>query len=198
MNTLAPDGPYGEDFFKEIVAHAVATGLELPWVGSDSDEVYQWLHDSLRDLILRVLNNDPSLSQDIRDGLLRDLEEFERENALNQALSAGQRAANILQRTAFLEGELSRWATAVGKGLSAAFSGTSRFTWAKSAFENASANIDLPGKNRLMGFATVALVLIASPFVFSKRAADMCVGRVLLRPSDVEPCRYLLQLGTPQ
>lgn len=191
MNTLAPDGPYGEDFFQEIVAHAVATGLEYPWISSDSDEVYQWLHDSLRDLILRVLNNDPSLSQDIRDGLLRDLEEFERENALNQDLSADQRAANMLQRTTFLQGELSRWATAVGKGLSAAFSGTSRFTLSKSAFENASANTDLPGKTRFRGVATAALVLIASPFVFSKREVDMCVDRVLRRPSDVESCRYL-------
>lgn len=168
MNALAPRSTHGDDFFQHIVAHAVSTGVEYPWVSTDPDEVNQWLHDALLDLIIRILNNDPSISEDIRNGLLRDLQEFEEQNALNQALSAEQRAANILQRSAVLSGELSRWVTAVGKGLGAAFGGTRGFTWAKTAFGSAAASTDLPAKNRLMGVATIALVLIASRSICEK------------------------------
>ena len=159
MNVLAPDATHAEDFFRAIIAHAAQMSINYPYADDNPDLAYQWLTDALRDLIIKVLNDDPSITREIKEGLLADLLEFERLNGLNQALVAELRAANIVQRQAVLTRELSRWMTAIGKGLAQAFRGTKLFTWSATVFDQVSSQIpNLPGKEKLKGLSTIGMV----------------------------------------
>lgn len=158
MNALDPNSTYGEDLFRDIVAYATAKVPSSPFNGIDASIAEQWLNDSMYELIVKVLNNDPSISAEIRATLLQQLSDFENANGLNQQASDQDRAAAIVQTSAFLAGELSRWTSAFGTGVAKIFEGTRLFTWAGTAFDKASDNISTAGKKNLKGIATIALV----------------------------------------
>ncbi|KAL9098010.1 MAG: hypothetical protein Q9163_006241, partial [Psora crenata] len=159
MNALAPEQDRAQSFFKTIVAFAAEESISYPYADDDPENAYQWLSDALSDLVLKVLSNDPSITREVIAGLLKDLEEFEKQNGLNQQLSAEQRAANIVERSTILVREGSRWMTAIGKGLAKAFGGTRLFQWGSAGFDAAAEKVgnSVGGVDKLKGSFTITL-----------------------------------------
>lgn len=106
------------------MAMAVGDTSKCAWISEDSDKVYKWVHDSMKDQIIAILKGDDQLSAEVREALMKDIVEFEEKNGMNPQLDAEQRAAAIMEKTALFVGELSGWMSSIGKGLKAAFSGT--------------------------------------------------------------------------
>lgn len=135
MNTMAPELKFADEWFADFIAYTATQTIDYPYVDPDSDLAGQWLSDTMRELIERVLMDDPTLGKDIRDAIREDIEEFEKANALDSSRTAKERAANILTKSTQFLGEAQAWLTAIGKGLGPAFSGTSLYKWLGSAFE---------------------------------------------------------------
>lgn len=128
--------------------------------GGDQDQIYKWIHDSMGDLIVAILNGDDSISAEVREALLEDINDFEEQNGLNQQADAQQRAAAILEKSTIFMTELSGWMSSVGKGLQAAFGGTAMFKWAGEAFDQIAAKFasKLPGVDKLKGLSSACMV----------------------------------------
>jgi hypothetical protein len=160
MNTLAPSQAFADEWFEKIVAHAGAIGLDYPYIDEDSELAGQWLHDSIRDLILKVLLDDPSISNDVKEALLKDIQDFEIANNLDQTQTAERRAANMIAKQAIFLAEAKNWFTAVGKGLSKALGATRLYQWLGTAFDQVSSKVSgsLPATKSLKGLSTLCMV----------------------------------------
>lgn len=141
MNTLAPELTFADDWFADFIAYTATQTIDYPYVDEDSDLAGQWLPDTMRELIERVLMDDPTLGKDVRDAIREDIETFEKANGLDASRTAQERAANILTRSTQFFGEAQAWLTAIGKGLGPAFSGTSLYKWLGSAFDRIASKI---------------------------------------------------------
>ncbi|RAL15220.1 uncharacterized protein BO97DRAFT_463091 [Aspergillus homomorphus CBS 101889] len=160
LDALSPSNNYSEQFFNKIMGMIVDEGLHYSDIEQDEDQdaKYPWLHDSMHDLIVKVLNDDPSISSDVRAALQEQIEEFEKQNNLNQQADAEQRAAAILEKSASFMRELTHWLTYIGKGLQVAFGGASLFKWVGEAFDQVAKKIPLPGANMLKGISSICMV----------------------------------------
>jgi hypothetical protein len=160
LDALSPSQDWSEQFFKKFMAIALAEGLEFADIEQDGDQdaKYPWLHDSMHDLIVKVLKDDPSISSDVEAALREQIEEFEKQNSLNQEADAEQRAAAILDKSVSFMRELTGWLTYIGKGLQAAFGGTSLWKWVGEAFDQVASKITLPGALNLKGLSSICMV----------------------------------------
>ncbi|KAI0976249.1 hypothetical protein F4678DRAFT_456572 [Xylaria arbuscula] len=148
-----------QSWFEKIVAYAGEIGIDYPYIDKDSAMAGQWLEKSLNEFIVKVLLDDPSISSDVKNALLEDIEAFERANSLDQNATAIKRAANIVLQQAVFIGEAKNWFTAVGKVLSKALKGTRLYQWLGKAFDNISAKVSklLLGTRFLKGMTTVCM-----------------------------------------
>lgn len=114
----------------------------------------------MRDLIVAVLSDDPSISDEVKKGLQADIEQFEKENNLNQQADAQQRAAAILEKSTVFMQELAGWFTYIGKGLAAGFSGTALWKWVGKAFDTVAETLSssLPALGNLKGLSSLCMV----------------------------------------
>ncbi|KAI3005469.1 hypothetical protein CBS147345_7540 [Aspergillus niger] len=160
LDALAPSEGLADQWFEYFVGFASERHLHYPYIDPDEDLAGQWLHDSMRDLIQRVLEGDPSVDEDVRKGLEKDIEEFEKANGLDQTATAEARASNIVEKGAIFFGEAKKWLTAVGKGLAVALQGTRLFQLAEASFEQVTKAIgdSLPGIKKLKPLATIGMV----------------------------------------
>ncbi|KAI1298340.1 hypothetical protein F5Y03DRAFT_409408, partial [Xylaria venustula] len=159
MDVLAPSQDFADQWFEKIVAYAGEIGLDYPYIDEDSDVAGQWLHDCMHDLIVKVLLDDPTISKEVKDALLEDIEAFEKANNLDQTETAKNRAANIVAKQALFIAEAKNWFTAVGKGLSKALQGTRLYQWLGNAFDQISDKVSkhLPGTKFLKGLSTLCM-----------------------------------------
>ncbi|GAW22621.1 hypothetical protein ANO14919_121630 [Xylariales sp. No.14919] len=159
MDVLSPSRDFADQWFENIVAYAGESGINYPYIDKESDVAGQWLQNSLNELIVKVLLDDPSMSSDVKDALLEDIVAFEKENDMNQNETAINRAANIVQKQSVFIVEAKSWFTAVGKGLSKALQGTRLYQWLGTAFDKIVARVSkfLPGTKFLKGMTTVCM-----------------------------------------
>ncbi|KAI0549850.1 hypothetical protein F4679DRAFT_228149 [Xylaria curta] len=163
LDALSPGGDWSNKFFDKFLSFTLSEGSTYADIEPDDnqDDKYKWLHDSMHDLIVSVLNDDPNISDDIKKGILADIDEFEKQNGLNQQADAEQRAAAILEKSTQFMRELAGWFSYIGKGLSAAFGGTALWKWAGAAFEKVAAKFPtLKGVNKLKGLCTASMVAV--------------------------------------
>ncbi|GKZ49349.1 hypothetical protein AbraIFM66951_001754 [Aspergillus brasiliensis] len=160
LDALAPSEGLADQWFEYFVGFASERHIRYPYIDPDEDLAGQWLHDSMKDLIQRVLEGDPSVDEDVRKGLEKDIEEFEKANGLDQTATAEARASNIVEKGAVFFGEAKKWLTAVGKGLAIALQGTRLFQLAEASFEQVAKAIGdtLPGLKKLKPIATIGMV----------------------------------------
>ncbi|KAI1817992.1 hypothetical protein GGS20DRAFT_574537 [Poronia punctata] len=159
MNTLAPSKDFADQWFEKIVAYAGEIGLDYPYIEDDIELAGQWLHDSIHDLIVKVLMDDPSITGSVKEALLEDIEEFEKANNLDQTETAERRAANMIAKQAVFIAEAKNWFTAVGKGLSKALGATRLYQWLGTAFDQVAKKVSgkLPGTKFLKGLSTLCM-----------------------------------------
>ncbi|KAI1757865.1 hypothetical protein F4782DRAFT_475448 [Xylaria castorea] len=163
LDALSPGGDWSNKFFDEFLTFTMAEGSTYADIEPDDDQdtKYQWLHDSMHDLIVAVLNDDDKISEDIKKGLQADIDEFEKQNGLNQQADAEQRASAILEKSTLFMQELAGWFSYIGKGMSAAFGGTALWKWAGEAFEQVAAKFpSLKGVSKLKGLCTASMVAV--------------------------------------
>ncbi|KAF3912302.1 hypothetical protein AA313_de0204546 [Arthrobotrys entomopaga] len=73
MNALDPTGKQASAFYSKFVNYAVLIKFfTSPYIG-DTDELRTYIFDSMHELAMRVLDNDPSLDPDLKAGILSDL-----------------------------------------------------------------------------------------------------------------------------
>ncbi|KAH8433829.1 uncharacterized protein LDX57_011464 [Aspergillus melleus] len=160
LDILSPSKDWAGQFFNQFMALILSDGLEYADIEQDGDQdaKYPWLHDSMHDLIVKVLNDDPSISGDVEAALREQIEEFEKQNNLNQQADAAQRAAAIVEKSASFMKELTGWLTYIGKGVQAAFGGASLWKWVGEAFDRVASKVSLPGAAKLKGISTICMV----------------------------------------
>ncbi|RAK93737.1 hypothetical protein BO79DRAFT_284299 [Aspergillus costaricaensis CBS 115574] len=160
LDALAPSEGIADQWFEYFVGFASERHIHYPYIDPDEDLAGQWLHDSMKDLIQRVLEGDPSVDEDVRKGLEKDIEEFEKANGLDQTALAEARASNIVEKGAVFFAEAKMWLTAIGKGLAVALQGTRLFQLAEASFEQVTKAIgdSLPGLKKLKPIATIGMV----------------------------------------
>ncbi|OJI87346.1 hypothetical protein ASPTUDRAFT_116731 [Aspergillus tubingensis CBS 134.48] len=160
LDALAPSEGMADQWFEYFVGFASERHIHYPYIDPDEDLAGQWLHDSMKDLIQRVLEGDPSVDEDVRKGLENDIEEFEKANGLDQTATAEARASNIVEKGAIFFAEAKKWLTAVGKGLAVALQGTRLFQLAEASFEQVANAIgdSLPGLKKLKPLASIGMV----------------------------------------
>lgn len=173
LDALSPSADWSQKFFDNFMAFALTQGVSSADIepGDDQDQKYNWLHDSMKDLILAILNDDDSISKDIKEGLLRDIEEFEKQNGLNQQADMEDRANAILEKSSILMQELSGWFSNIGKGLEAAFGGTALWKSIGKAFDKAAEKVSsIPAVTKLKGLSSIAMVsqVFSPSLTFSK------------------------------
>jgi hypothetical protein len=191
LDALAPSEGLADQWFEYFVGFASERHLHYPYIDPDEDLAGQWLHDSMRDLIQRVLEGDPSVDEDVRKGLEKDIEEFEKANGLDQTATAEARASNIVEKGAIFFGEAKKWLTAVGKGLAVALQGTRLFQLAEASFEQVTKAIgdSLPGIKKLKPLATIGMVcrgLLLCDCTGDGRADRSSLGCILCISTCVE------------
>ncbi|KAG8409171.1 hypothetical protein J3459_017659 [Metarhizium acridum] len=160
LDALSPSKDWSEQFFNKFMAIALSDSLGYADIEPDGDQdaKYPWLHDSMHDLIVKVLDDDPSISSDVKQALQEQIEKFEEQNGLNQQADSEQRAAAILDKSASFMRELTGWLTYIGKGLQSAFGGTSLWKWAGEAFDRVASKIPLKGAAMLKGISSICMV----------------------------------------
>ncbi|KFG84691.1 hypothetical protein MANI_115552 [Metarhizium anisopliae] len=162
LDALSPSSDWSQKFFDKFLAFATTHGASAADIeaGGGQDQKYNWLHDSMRDLIVAVLSDDPSISDEVKKGLQADIEQFEKENNLNQQADAQQRAAAILEKSTVFMQELAGWFTCIGKGLAAGFSGTALWKWVGKAFDTVAEKLSssLPALGNLKGLSSLCMV----------------------------------------
>lgn len=160
MNTLAPEKNFANEWFEQVVAFAGEIGLDYPFIDTDSELARQWLHDSMHDLVLKVLLGDPSITGEVREQLLKNISKFEEENNLDQKETALKRTAAIITKAAIFLAEAPIWFTAIGKGLSKALQGTRVYQWIDVAFDKVAQKVSarLPGTQKLKGLTSICMV----------------------------------------
>ncbi|RAL04454.1 uncharacterized protein BO80DRAFT_485021 [Aspergillus ibericus CBS 121593] len=160
LDALAPSEGVADKWFEFFVGFASEHHIRYPYVDQDEDLAGQWLHDSMKDLIQRVLEGDPSIDEEVRKGLEQDIKDFEEANGLDQSQTAASRASNIVEKGAVFLGEAKKWLTAVGKGLALAWQGIRLFQLAEVGFEQVSKAVGglLPELPKLKSVATIGMV----------------------------------------
>ncbi|KAF2962631.1 hypothetical protein GQX73_g10942 [Xylaria multiplex] len=160
LDVLSPSTDRSKAYFKGFMDFALDQGAQAADIeGVDQDQQYQWIHDSMGELIVAILEGADWISADVRESLMEDINEFEEQNGLNHQLDAQQRAAAILEMTAIFTRELAGWMSSIGKGLQAAFGGTAMFKWAGEAFDTIAAKYasKIPSINKLKGYYSLCM-----------------------------------------
>ncbi|CAD6446573.1 7630552f-96ab-41cf-8523-f973691513a3 [Sclerotinia trifoliorum] len=162
LDALSPSADWSQQFFNTFMAFALNEGASIADIepGGDEDAKYNWLYDSMKDLIVAIINDDPSISSDVKEGIMEDINDFEKQNNLNQEADAETRAAALLEKSTLFMQELSGWFSYIGKGLQAAFSGTALWKWVGQAFDRVAEKFSssLPGVSKLKGLSSICMV----------------------------------------
>ncbi|PGH13744.1 hypothetical protein AJ79_03443 [Helicocarpus griseus UAMH5409] len=157
LDALSPSIDRAQSFFKEFMAFALDGGMSFADIeDGNQDQEYQWIHDSMKDLIVAILNGDDWISSEVREALIQDISDFEIQNGLNQQADNNQRAAAILEKSANFYARAG-WLDV------AAFAGSAMFKWAGETFDNLAAKYasKLPGVDKLKGLASASMACVS-------------------------------------
>ncbi|KAG4032306.1 hypothetical protein MFRU_007g02140 [Monilinia fructicola] len=161
LDALSPSADWSQKFFNTFMAYAINEGASSADIepGNNQDTKYNWLYDSMSDLIQAVLNDDPTISNEVKQAILEDINDFEEQNNLNQQADAQKRAAAILEKSTQFIQELAGWFSYIGKGIQSAFAGTALWKWAGQAFDQAAELVSsLPAVGKLKGISSICMV----------------------------------------
>lgn len=128
MYTLNPEKKYADDWFRKITQYAVVAELELPFLkDQDGKYVSEYIGDAMRELITKILSNDPSITSKVREELEKDLKELMEKNHISQSLSIEKKASMCVQLMSAFSVEVARLLVITGNGLARAFGGSKLF-----------------------------------------------------------------------
>ncbi|KAI1435344.1 hypothetical protein GGR50DRAFT_687065 [Xylaria sp. CBS 124048] len=161
LDALSASADRAKKYFDGFMDFAWQQGAQTADIeGGDQDQEYLWIYDAMNQLVVAILEGSADISDEVRQALMEDINDFEIANGLNQQLDAEQRAAAILEKTSIFTRELAGWMSSIGKGLAAAFGGTALFKWAGQAFDSVAAKYSnlLPGVDKLKGLSSLCMV----------------------------------------
>ena len=105
MLALDPTSTTSDKYFNAVVAYAIAQNISNPYFPLDQDAAEkqkEWLNDSMTQLIILVLTNDPSIDGTVRDELKTDLNNFMTEQGIDKNQAANIAAAEIIAKSSEL------------------------------------------------------------------------------------------------
>jgi hypothetical protein len=122
LNALDSEGMYADTFFNQIVAYAISKNLQNPYFPLDreaAEKQKEWLDDAMKQLILQVLNDDPSLPGTIKDELKKDLNDLATAEKLDITKDAETRATETVAKAAELTSNIVMYMDYIGQGFKA-------------------------------------------------------------------------------
>ncbi|KAL2751802.1 hypothetical protein ACRALDRAFT_1073126 [Sodiomyces alcalophilus JCM 7366] len=166
LYTLHPEEKYPDKWFKIITDYAIANTIELPFLKDENGQYVQdYMEESMRQLITKVLSNDPSFTGPVRDQLEKDLNEFMKQNNINQNDSLEKKVSACVSLMASFTVEVARLLTITGNGLARVFGGSKLFLLAGKLAEkagNAMSKVPMGTKiSKGLGALCVVLPLIS-------------------------------------
>ncbi|TFK68582.1 hypothetical protein BDN72DRAFT_878935 [Pluteus cervinus] len=124
MLALDPTGKATDQYFDAVVAYAVAQNISNPYFPLDNDGAtakaqQEWLNDSMKQLIISVLNNDPNIDGTVRSSLQQDLNDFLQAEGIAKGATAQETADEVVAHLAeFTAGMISAM-SAIGSAFTA-------------------------------------------------------------------------------
>ncbi|KAJ3529746.1 hypothetical protein NM208_g9620 [Fusarium decemcellulare] len=138
MYTLHPGEDYSGKWFRLITDRAIARSVNLPFnKDKDGHYVQDYLNDAMRQLITKVLSNDPTFTGPVRDQLEKDLEEFMEKNGINKQESLEKKVSACVTLMSAFTVEVAKLLVITGSGLARAFGGSKLFQLAGKLAEKA-------------------------------------------------------------
>ncbi|TFK65127.1 hypothetical protein BDN72DRAFT_209785 [Pluteus cervinus] len=101
MLALDPTGNATGQYFDAVVAYAVAQKITNPYFPLDNDGAtalaqQEWLNDSMKQLVISVLNNDPNIDGTVKSSLQQDITDFLQAEGMAQGATAEETANEIV------------------------------------------------------------------------------------------------------
>jgi hypothetical protein len=152
--------PYADDLFANVISRAIAVASTSPYIGLDpnSPDIHDWLTDSMKTLIIQILDKDPSVDPGVQASLLSDLQQLETEEGIDQGQSASLQAEQILKVQSTLLAGMANVMSSFSDGIKAFQQATGGFQRAGAIFDSVVNKIGAKGMFRMKGVATVAMV----------------------------------------
>lgn len=122
LNALDSEGTYADTFFNQIVAYAISKNLQNPYFPLDkvaAEKQKEWLNDAMKQLVLQVLNDDPSLPGTVKDELKKDLNDLATAENLDMNKDAETRATETVAKAAELTSNIVMYMDYIGQGFKA-------------------------------------------------------------------------------
>ena len=165
---------YADKLFQKVVDYEVKNQNSLTYFPTEDPEGEagrQWLYDGMKQLIVAVLNNDPSMDSKVRDELTKDLNALMKDMGIAAEKDADTKALAMLKNMDVLITNMSKWTLAVGKGIGA--------LWGKFGFDLAGSTFD----------RAVQALPTATPFrvALFKGIATFCLVRKHVAPCHGPP-----------
>jgi hypothetical protein len=102
------------------VAYAIANNIDNPYFPLDKDAAgkqKEWLNDSMKELIIMVLNNDPKLPGTVRTSLQKDLDEFAKQEGIDQNQAADKQAEEMIAKVSELTTTIALYMEYISEGV---------------------------------------------------------------------------------
>lgn len=122
MLALDPSSAITDKYFDAVVGYAIKMNVTNPYFPLDKDEAEstkEWLADSMEQIMLMVLNNDPKMTAQVGAALKKDLDDFMSEENIDKGAETKVRVQQIMAKMSELVGNMAQIMGNVGLGLSA-------------------------------------------------------------------------------
>ncbi|KAH8427635.1 uncharacterized protein LDX57_005346 [Aspergillus melleus] len=170
LHCLDPEGPWVEKFFDAIITFAIQANLSNPEsVQQDLEDAkikQSWLEDGLKDLIQKVLSNDPSLPSNVTNELREDLTNLMKQEGIDQNQNAELLSKLVAEEYAAMVVNLSMHLSYLGQAIKS-ISSTCGWKFATTCVNKV---IGWIGKKTAVFLKGAMIMVVAGLFIFSAQA----------------------------
>lgn len=122
MLALDPSSAITDKYFDSVVSYAIKMNVNNPYFPLDKEEAEatkEWLADSMGQIMLMVLNNDPGMTAQLGAALKKDLDDFMAAENMEKEADAKVQVQKIVAKMSEIIGNMAQIMGSVGLGLSA-------------------------------------------------------------------------------
>ncbi len=181
LNTLDPSGNYANLIFNDLLTLSASNLNGTPYIGlnpgdPNPDQRSQFVTDAMHDIIVEILNGSASsLSWDagVQTSLQNDLLQLEKDEGLDSAKTADERADDLMAKSTVLVQGLATAIPALAVIGGTIFKAMSGWKKASAAYDWASAKATAAGESKagiaMKGIGTIVMVSIYLYFTSCRR-----------------------------
>ncbi|KAJ1324773.1 Hint domain-containing protein [Microdochium nivale] len=135
---------FGQLLFNAVVTYAQSHQTASTAVLNDptGEAGNNWCFDVMASLVQKILSNDPSLDSTVRNDLLSDMNQLQKELGISEKADADLRAKLLVAHMGELTSSMAMWSGGLVKGAPLIFKGVSSFLQGSKTFNKAAAALE--------------------------------------------------------